>query len=440
MRLGFSVSRLKTGTPPRILRSSIDFSRLEIQNGDEKILPFSFDTENVERPMVPCYLAYTNQHTHDIIRQNIGRSPLYSGKISGIGPRYCPSIEDKVMRFAERERHQLFVEPEGLDTDEMYLNGFSSSLPEEVQDRFLRTLNGFENAVVTRPGYAVEYDFIDPTQLTAALETKAVAGLFTAGQINGTSGYEEAAGQGLVAGINAHINCFGGTEFVLHRDEAYIGVLIDDLTTKGVDEPYRMFTSRSEFRILLRQDSADIRLTPKAFELGLASNERKQLLDEKNENISAIVSWLRQKKVLPSEINSFLDSVGSSNITQKTSLYDLLLRPNIDIVSLSKTFSELREFVVDKIDQSRKEEVIEEAEVQIKYGGYIERERLIADKANRLEYVNIPSNINYDELQSLSTEAKQKLKKHLPKTIGQASRISGVSPSDINTLIVLVGR
>jgi len=432
---------MKTGTPVRINGNSIDFSKLIEQQGEDDFHRFSFlKREKRLLKQRSCFLAHTNETTHEIIRRHIGQSPIYNGQIKSIGPRYCPSIETKINTFADKISHQLFVEPEGENTQEYYLNGFSSSLPIEVQLEALRTIEGLENVRIYRAGYAIEYDYFDPVQLKNTLETKHIKNLFFAGQINGTTGYEEAAGQGLVAGVNAYINCFGGTEFVLHRDEAYIGVLIDDLTTKGVDEPYRMFTSRSEFRILLRQDSADIRLTPKAFELGLASNERKQLLDKKNENISAIISWLKQNKVLPSEINCFLDSVGSSNITQKTSLYDLLLRPNIDIVSLSKTFSGLREFIEDKIGQSRKEEIIEEAEVQIKYGGYIERERLIADKTSRLEYVNIPSDINYDELQSLSTEAKQKLKKHLPKTIGQASRISGVSPSDINALIVLVGR
>ena len=439
--IGFVSDRMKTGTPVRINGNSIDFSKLIEQQGEDDFHRFSFlKREKRLLKQRSCFLAHTNETTHEIIRKHIDQSPIYNGQIKSIGPRYCPSIETKINTFADKISHQLFVEPEGENTQEYYLNGFSSSLPIEVQLEALRTIDGLENVRIYRAGYAIEYDYFDPVQLKNTLETKPIKNLFFAGQINGTTGYEEAAGQGLVAGVNAHVNCFGGTEFVLHRDEAYIGVLIDDLTTKGVDEPYRMFTSRSEFRILLRQDSADIRLTPKAFELGLASNERKQLLDKKNENISAIISWLKQNKVLPSEINCFLDSVGSSNITQKTSLYDLLLRPNIDIVSLSKTFSGLREFIGDKIDQSRGEEIIEEAEVLVKYGGYIERERLIADKTNRLEYVNIPSDINYDELQSLSTEAKQKLKKHLPKTIGQASRISGVSPSDINALIVLVGR
>ncbi|WP_449189718.1 tRNA uridine-5-carboxymethylaminomethyl(34) synthesis enzyme MnmG [Treponema lecithinolyticum] len=415
VRLGFSVSRLKTGTPPRILRSSIDFSRLEIQNGDEKILPFSFDTENVERPMVPCYLAYTNQHTHDIIRQNIGRSPLYSGKISGIGPRYCPSIEDKVMRFAERERHQLFVEPEGLDTDEMYLNGFSSSLPEEVQDRFLRTLNGFENAVVTRPGYAVEYDFIDPTQLTAALETKAVAGLFTAGQINGTSGYEEAAGQGLVAGINAgnyiaaHKDLCGASieghvdrlhdipryeELVLARDEAYIGVLIDDLVTLGTKEPYRMFTARAEYRLKLRHDSADVRLTEKGWKAGLKTDMQMERVREKIRMRDEIIKEFEKNPVQAARAVETEDAPAPYS----QSAWDA-------------------------------------ARIDYKYKYYIEKQEKSIQKLRRMENALIPDGFDYAALAALSSESRQKLEKVRPRTLGQALRISGIRNSDIMLLM-----
>ena len=396
-RLGFTTGRLKTGTPPRVLKPTIDFSVLEEQGGDEKILPFSFDTKEVNRPMVPCHLVYTNEETHKIIRENINRSPLYSGKISGIGPRYCPSIEDKVMRFAERERHQLFVEPEGLDTEEMYINGFSSSLPEEIQDAFLRTLPGFKNAVVSRPGYAVEYDYIDPTQLFASLETKRVAGLFTAGQINGTSGYEEAAGQGLIAGINASLysksyeNCgeFDVPNYeplILSRSEAYIGVLIDDLVTLGTKEPYRMFTARAEYRLKLRHDTADKRLMEKGFKVGLNSQERYNRVLEKIQIEDEILKLLERKP-------------NATNTGYPEDIWEMAL--------------------IDK-----------------KYSHYIEKQDRRVEKMHKMENAKIPVNFDYGSIPSLSAESRQKLEKIRPLTLGQASRISGIRNSDIMLLMV----
>lgn len=399
-RLGFSVGRLKTGTPPRVLKSSIDFSKLEVQDGDTEIIPFSYDNKTINRPMVPCHLVYTNEKTHELIRKNIGRSPLYSGKISGVGPRYCPSIEDKVMRFADRERHQLFVEPEGLETDEMYINGFSSSLPEEVQDEFLRTLDGFENAVVSRPGYAVEYDYVEPTQLYPTLETKLVQGLFHAGQINGTSGYEEAAGQGLIAGINAALQIKAEntkstyTPFILGRDEAYIGVLIDDLVTLGTKEPYRMFTARAEHRLKLRHDTADERLTPKAYRIGLKTEEQYQRVVKKIEQKSEIVELL--KKHAKSHSGKELENPG----------YD--------------------------------EDIWQAGNIDYKYTYYIEKQDRRVEKLRRMENAKIPEDFDYGSIPSLSNESRQKLEKIRPITLGQASRISGIRNSDIMLLMVYI--
>ena len=438
--LGFSTDRMKTGTPVRINGNSIDFSKMTVQEGDDDFHKFSYlpRPKNTLRKR-PCYLTHTNKTTHEILQRNLKDSPLYNGQIQSIGPRYCPSIETKISTFADKDSHQLFVEPEGENTQEFYLNGFSSSLPIDVQTDALRTIAGLENVKIYRPGYAIEYDFFEPTQLKSTLETKRIKNLFFAGQINGTTGYEEAAGQGLIAGINAHVNCFGGKEFVLHRDEAYIGVLIDDLITKGVDEPYRMFTSRSEYRILLRQDNADLRLTDKSYRLGLATSERYDLLKEKISTVEGFISALRENSVMPIDINSYLESIGSNTVKQKTRLYDLLLRPNTTIMDMSMYSSFLKERL-EKLPANRREEIVEEIEILVKYSGYIDREKIIADKIHRLEYIKIPDDTDYHSLQSLSTEARQKLSKNKPETIGQASRISGVSPNDINVLLVLLGR
>ena len=437
--LGFTTDRMKTGTPVRIDGRSVDFSKMSKQDGDNDFHKFSF-LDFKPRPLQQrsCWITYTNTTTHNILRDGLVDSPLYNGQIKSIGPRYCPSIETKIVTFAEKEKHQLFLEPEGENSQEYYLNGFSSSLPMDIQYNALRTIEGFENAKIYRPGYAIEYDFFDPTQLTHTLETKYIKNLFFAGQINGTTGYEEAGGQGLIAGINAHINCHGGKEFILARDEAYIGVLIDDLVTKGVDEPYRMFTSRAEYRILLRQDDADMRLTEKAYNIGLAKQDRLNLLTEKKEKRNELIEYIRNKSVKIPEANSMLESIGSSPVKHGCKMIDLLLRPEININLLINHFGELKE-KIDLID-NRKEEIIEATEIQLKYEGYIEREQLIANKLKRLENIKIKGKINYDEVHSLSTEARQKLKKIDPETIGQASRISGISPSDINILLIMIGR
>ncbi len=437
--LGFTTGRMKTGTPARIDARSIDFAAMCEQPGEDDGHHFSY-LPSVQRTLkqMSCWITYTNPATHDVLRRGLPDSPLYNGQIQSIGPRYCPSIETKIVTFADKDTHQLYLEPEGVDSNEYYVNGFSSSLPWLVQIDALHTIPGLENAVLYRPGYAIEYDFFDPTQLHHTLETKLFHNLFFAGQINGTTGYEEAAGQGLVAGVNAHQNCIGGEPFIMHRDESYIGVLIDDLVNKGVDEPYRMFTSRAEYRILLRQDNADERLTQRAWQLGLASDERHQLYLSKREAIDALLDFLRSTSVQPAEVNGLLETAGTSPIQHTTRLMDLVLRPQLDIQTLSLTLPTLREFI-DAIP-SVPNEVVESAEIEIKYKGYIDRERLAADKLRRLDYVTIPPSICYDDIQSLSTEARQKLARIRPRTIGDAQRIPGVSPNDISVLLVLAGR
>ena len=437
--LGFTTGRMKTGTPARIDARSIDFAAMSEQPGEDDGHHFSY-LPSVQRTLkqMSCWITYTNPATHDVLRRGLPDSPLYNGQIQSIGPRYCPSIETKIVTFADKDTHQLYLEPEGVDSNEYYVNGFSSSLPWQVQIEALHTIPGLENAVLYRPGYAIEYDFFDPTQLHHTLETKLFHNLFFAGQINGTTGYEEAAGQGLVAGVNAHQNCIGGEPFIMHRDESYIGVLIDDLVNKGVDEPYRMFTSRAEYRILLRQDNADERLTQRAWQLGLASDERHQLYLSKREAIDALLDFLRSTSVQPAEVNGLLESAGTSPIQHTTRLMDLVLRPQLDILTLSLTLPTLREFInaIPVVPH----EVVESAEIEIKYKGYIDRERLAADKLRRLDYVTIPPSICYDDIQSLSTEARQKLARIRPYTIGDAQRIPGVSPNDISVLLVLAGR
>ncbi len=439
VELGFTAGRMKTGTPVRIDGRSVDFSKMTEQGGDDDFHTFSYLSSSKRvLPQRSCWITYTNGQTHDILRSGLEFSPLFNGQIKSIGPRYCPSIETKIVTFADKERHQLFLEPEGANTQEYYLNGFSSSLPIDVQVNALHTIEGFENVRIYRPGYAIEYDFFPPTQLTHSLETKLIKNLFFAGQINGTTGYEEAAGQGLIAGINAHISCHGGDPFVLGREEAYIGVLIDDLVTKGVDEPYRMFTSRAEYRILLRQDDADMRLTEKSYQLGLASRERYNELTEKKENRDRLINFIRETSVKPDEINNFLEEIGTSPIKQSAKLLDLVLRPQLTISKLSDQISSLKT-VISEI-KTQRDETVEAAEITLKYQGYIEREKIIAEKLQRLENIKIKDKFDYSTILSLSTEARQKLSKINPETIGQASRISGISPSDINILLVLLGR
>lgn len=436
--LGFEVGRMKTGTPARLDARTIDFSQLEEQPGDEHPCKFSFspDTEVVKHQK-RCYLVYTSKEVHDILRSGFADSPLFNGTIKGIGPRYCPSIEDKLRTFAGKESHQLFLEPEGADTNEYYLNGFSSSLPWDIQVAALQKIKGFENVQIYRPGYAIEYDYFPPTQLYHTLETKLIEGLYFAGQVNGTTGYEEAGAQGLMAGINAVLKIRGEEPLVLRRDESYIGVLIDDLVTKGVDEPYRMFTSRAEYRILLRQDNADLRLTPIGYKVGLADERRYARTMRKKELVESLIAFVRQYSVSPQEIADYLKSVESTPLTQGKKLYDVILRNKVTIEGLIDNISSLRDFVER---QECTHEVIEEAEIQIKYHGYIERERHIADKMTRLENIRIRPDFNYNELKSLSIESRQKLTRIRPSTIGQASRIPGVSPSDINVLLVYFGR
>ncbi len=436
---GFITDRMKTGTPVRIDGRSVDFSLMEEQPGDVDFHKFSY-LPDVQRELTQrsCWIAYTSENVHDLLREGLNDSPLYNGQIQSIGPRYCPSIETKIVTFSDKTSHQLFLEPEGETTHEYYLNGFSSSLPLQTQLKALQAIPAFKNVHIFRPGYAIEYDFFDPRQLSPTLETKPVKNLFFAGQINGTTGYEEAAGQGLMAGINAHINCHGGNPFVLRRDEAYIGVLIDDLITKGVDEPYRMFTSRAEYRILLRQDNADERLTKKAHDLGLATSDRLRLLTEKDEKVDKIIDFVSNFSIKADRINPFLESIGTAPLKHGVKLIDLLTRPHVDLSLMQTQIAPLRE-LLDNISE-RKEEIIESADIRIKYSGYIKRERIMADKITRLEDIKIKDKFNYNEIQSLSTEARQKLTKINPETIAQASRIPGVSPNDISVLLVLLGR
>lgn len=437
--LGIQTDRMKTGTPVRIDGRSVHFDEMEEQPGENDFHKFSYmDTSHRKLKQLSCWTTFTNEACHDILREGLPDSPLYNGQIKSIGPRYCPSIETKIVTFADKTQHQLFLEPEGEATQEYYLNGFSSSLPLDIQLRALQAIPAFRDVQIYRPGYAIEYDFFDPTQLRHNLETKQIRNLFFAGQINGTTGYEEAGGQGLVAGINAHINCHGGQPFILGRDEAYIGVLIDDLVTKGVDEPYRMFTSRAEYRILLRMDDADMRLTEKAWKLGLVKEERYKLLTEKREAVNWIIDFARNYSMKPALINPVLEQLGTTPLRQGCKLIDLINRPQITIENIAEHVSAFKR-ELDKISD-RKEEIVEAAEILIKYEGYIGRERIIADKLARLESIKIKGKFDYNSIQSLSTEARQKLMKIDPETIAQASRIPGVSPSDINVLLVLCGR
>ena len=437
--LGFTTDRMKTGTPCRIDGRSIDFARMTEQKGDIDFHKFSFLEESKrELKQMSCWITSTNDTTHDELRKGLKDSPLYNGQIQSIGPRYCPSIETKIITFADKHSHQLFLEPEGVDSQEYYLNGFSSSLPLQTQIAAIQTITGLENAQLFRPGYAIEYDFFDPTQLKHTLETKRIKNLFFAGQVNGTTGYEEAGGQGLIAGINAHINVQGGSEFTLARNEAYIGVLIDDLVTKGVDEPYRMFTSRAEYRLLLRQDDADVRLTERSYAIGLATKNRYDQLQDKKEKQAALTHFLKNTSIKPTDINDFLVSRESSELKHGCKLSDLVLRPQLGIHDLATAVPEL----LDAINETgtKKEEIVEATEVLLKYEGYIEREKLIAEKLLRLEHINIYGKIDYADIHSLSTEARQKLARIEPETIGQASRIPGISPSDVNILLVMMGR
>lgn len=437
-RLGIRSARMKTGTPVRIDKRSVHLDEMTVQPGETDYHRFSYISPMRPLPQLPCWTTDTNAEVHEVLRSGLADSPLYNGQIKSIGPRYCPSIETKLVTFPDRDHHPLFLEPEGVETNELYLNGFSSSLPMNVQIEALKRIPCFRDIVVYRPGYAIEYDFFDPTQLHHSLETKAVSGLFFAGQVNGTTGYEEAAGQGLIAGINAALKCAGNEPFVLHRDEAYIGVLIDDLVTKGVDEPYRMFTSRAEYRILLRQDNADIRLTPYAEKFGLATAERLQRFHAKKEKIGEIIDFCKQYPIKPNDINAFLEEVGTTPLQRGCKLFDLINRPQLSLLKLADVIAPFKEFLAAITSDA--EETIEAAEIEMKYHGYIARERAMADKMQRLENIKIRGHFDYDSITQLSTEARQKLTSIDPETLAQASRIPGVSPSDISVLLVLMGR
>ena len=435
---GIRSARMKTGTPVRIDRRSVHFEDMEIQEGEMDFHQFSFMGNHRVLKQLPCWTCYTNKEAHAALLKGLPDSPLYNGQIQSIGPRYCPSVETKLMTFPDKEQHPLFLEPEGESTNEMYLNGFSSSMPMEVQLEALKKIPALRDVKIYRPGYAIEYDFFDPTQLEHTLESKVIEGLYFAGQVNGTTGYEEAAGQGMIAGVNAALKSSGGGEFILHRDEAYIGVLIDDLVTKGVDEPYRMFTSRAEYRILLRQDDADARLTEKAYNIGLAKKERYDWWMQKKEYIDRIIEFCKNAPVKPREVNAFLESIGTTPLREGCKIFDLIARPQINMANLSEISSQLK--VLLDAAPNRKEEITEAAEIKMKYKGYIEREKIIADKMHRLEDIKIRGRFKYSEMLQLSTEARQKLEKINPETLAQASRIPGVSPSDINVMLVLLGR
>ena len=438
-RHGIRTGRMKTGTPVRIDSRSVHFEEMERQDGENDFHRFSFLGQERHLKQMCCWTTYTNERVHEVLKSGLADSPLFNGQIKSIGPRYCPSIETKLVTFPDRDQHQLFLEPEGENTNEMYLNGFSSSMPMDIQIRALKEIPAFRDLVIYRPGYAIEYDYFDPTQLKHTLESKVVAGLFMAGQVNGTTGYEEAGGQGILAGINAHISCHGGAPFTLARDEAYIGVLVDDLITKGVDEPYRMFTSRAEYRILLRQDDADLRLTERAYNIGLARKERYELMRTKRDEINRIIDFAKGFSVKPALINAALEQLGTTPLREGCKLADLIERPQLTLQNLADHIKALKA-ELDKTEPARKDEIIEAAEILMKYSGYISRERLIADKMKRLEDIRIKGRFDYSSLQSLSTECRQKLIKHDPESLAEASRIPGVSPSDINVLLVLLNR